>query len=191
VNHPLRSEAAAAGGCMLVRRRALDAIGGIAAVRDELIDDCALAARIKRQGSIWLGLTDDTRSLRVYDRLDGLWPVVTRTAFTQLEKSVPGLVATVLAMTLLYLVPPLGTGYGLLTRQLLPGGAGVAAWAMMIVAIRPTLSLYRLPWWWGVLLPFGAFLFTLMTIDSARLHWLGQGGTWKGRHYGNAGPESS
>jgi hopene-associated glycosyltransferase HpnB len=190
VNHPLRSEAAAAGGCMLVRRRALDAIGGIAAVRDELIDDCALAARIKRQGSIWLGLTDDTRSLRVYDRLGGLWPVVTRTAFTQLEKSVAGLVATVLGMVLVYLVPPLGTGYGLLTLQPLAGGAGVAAWAMMIVAIRPTLSLYRLPWWWGVLLPFAAFLFTLMTIDSARLHWQGQGSIWKGRRYGCAGSES-
>jgi hypothetical protein len=107
-----------------------------------------------------------------------------------LEKSVPGLVATVLAMVLVYLVPPLGAGYGLLTLQPLAGGAGVAAWAMMIVAIGPTLSLYRLPWWWGVLLPFAAFLFTLMTIDSARLHWQGRGGTWKGRRYGCAGSES-
>jgi hopene-associated glycosyltransferase HpnB len=96
VNQPLRSEAAAAGGCMLVRRQTLDRIGGIASVRDELIDDCALAARMKAQGSIWLGLTDDTRSLREYHTLGGLWPMVTRTAFTQLEKSVPGLIATVL-----------------------------------------------------------------------------------------------
>ena len=190
VNHPLRSEAAAAGGCMLVRRETLDRVGGIAAVRDELIDDCALAACIKTQGSIWLGLTGDTRSLRVYHTLGGLWPIVTRTAFTQLEKSVPGLVATVLARVLVYLVPPLGLGYGLFALQPIAAGAGAAGWVMMIVAVTPTLSLYRLPWWWGLLLPFAALLFTLMTIDSARLHWQGRGSTWKGRHYGCAGPES-
>jgi hopene-associated glycosyltransferase HpnB len=190
VNQPLRSEAAAAGGCMLVRRQTLDRVGGIAAVRDELIDDCALAARIKSQGSIWLGLSDDTRSLRVYHTLGGLWPMVTRTAFTQLEKSVPGLIATVLAMIFVYLVPPLGVGYGVLALQPVAAGAGAAGWAMMIIAIRPTLSLYRLPWWWGVLLPFSALLFTLMTIDSARLHWQGRGGTWKGRRYGCAGSGS-
>jgi hopene-associated glycosyltransferase HpnB len=190
VNHPLRSEAAAAGGCMLVRRETLDRVGGIAAVRDELIDDCALAGRIKTQGSIWLGLTDDTRSLRVYQTLGGLWPLVTRTAFTQLEKSVPGLVATVLAMVLVYLVPPFGLGYGVFALQPIVAGASAAGWAMMIIAVRPTLSLYRLPWWWGVLLPFAALLFTLMTIDSARLHWQGRGGTWKGRRYGCAGSGS-
>ena len=190
VNQPLRSEAAAAGGCMLVRSQPLDRVGGIASVRDELIDDCALAARIKTQGSIWLGLSDDTRSLRAYHTLGGLWPMVTRTAFTQLEKSVPGLIATVLAMILTYLVPPLGVGYGLLAPQPFTAGAGAASWAMMIIAMRPTLALYRLPWWWGALLPFAAFLFTLMTIDSARLHWQGRGGMWKGRRYGWSGPES-
>ncbi len=191
VNNPLRSEAAAAGGCMLVRRQTLDRVGGIASVRDELIDDCALAARIKRQGSIWLGLSADTRSLRVYDKLNSLWAVVTRTAYTQLERSVSGLIATVLAMIMMYLVPPFGAGCGFLMLQPVASGAGLAAWAIMIVAIRPTLALYRLPWWWGVLLPFAALLFTLMTIDSARLHWQGRGGAWKGRRYSCAGSGNS
>ncbi len=191
VNQPLRSEAAAAGGCMLVRRQTLDRVGGIASVRDELIDDCALAGRIKTQGSIWLGLSEDTRSLRAYNTLGGLWPLVTRTAFTQLEKSVPGLIATVLGMILVYLVPPLGLAYGLVAPQPLVASAGAAGWAMMIIAMRPTLALYRLPWSWGALLPLAALLFTLMTIDSARLHWQGRGGMWKGRRYGSAGPGSS
>ena len=50
VNDPDRRTAAAAGGCMLVRRDALKAAGGLEAIAGESIDDCALAARLKRQG---------------------------------------------------------------------------------------------------------------------------------------------
>lgn len=186
VNDPRRGEAAAAGGCMLVRADILEAIGGIAAVRDRLIDDCALAARIKRHGAIWLGLAKETRSLRTYDGLEGLWSMVARTAFTQLRHSSGALIATVAGMVLVYLVPPVALGYGIAA---LPGGsasavAGAAAWTTMIAAVRPTLALYGLGWWWGALLPFAALLFTVMTLDSARLHWHGCGGKWKGRSYG-------
>lgn len=187
VNDPQRPEAAAAGGCMLVRRSALDAAGGIAAIRGQLIDDCALAARIKRRGAVWIGLATETRSLRRYDRLSELWLMVARTAFTQLNHSTGVLVATVLAMVVIYGVPPLATVYGIAATNAAAAGLGGLAWLLMAAAFRPTLRLYRLPVWWGLLLPAAAFLFTLMTVDSARRHWRGRGGLWKGRSYGESG----
>ncbi|MCW5700037.1 MAG: glycosyltransferase, partial [Rhodospirillales bacterium] len=171
VNNANSPVAAAAGGCMLVRASALNDAGGIEAIRHHLIDDCALAARIKRQGAIWLGLTRESRSLRRYESLGELWSMVARTAYTQLGYSVANLVATVLGMTTLYLVPPVAVVYGVLAGHPLALAAGGMAWATMAWMLGPTLSLYRLSAWRGALLPVMALLFTLMTIDSARSDW--------------------
>src|SRR4029077_4704475 len=66
VNDPLSATAAPAGGTILLRRRALTRIGGIAAVRGALIDDVALAAAVKQGGRIWLGHSALARSVRPY-----------------------------------------------------------------------------------------------------------------------------
>jgi hopene-associated glycosyltransferase HpnB len=187
VNNPTRPEAAAAGGCMLVRRQALHEVGGIQSIRGNLIDDCALAARIKEQGAVWLGLTEETRSLRAYDRLSEIWKMVARGAFTQLKHSPVALLVTVLGMLLIYGAPPVAAAYGLAEMNGAAGWLGGLAWLLMAFAYRPTLRLYRLPAWWGLFLPVAAFLFTLMTVDSARLHWRGRGGQWKGRSYNETG----
>jgi hopene-associated glycosyltransferase HpnB len=186
VNDPKRPEAAAAGGCMLVRRRALDAAGGVAAIRDRLIDDCALAGMIKCSGPIWLGLTKDVRSIRAYESLGDIWRMVARAAFTQLSHSWLALAGTVVGMAIVYLVPPLAVALGLATGAAVPAIVGVAAWLLMAVAYWPTLRLYGLGLGWAFALPAAGFLYTLMTLDSARRHWQGRGGSWKGRHYGKA-----
>jgi hopene-associated glycosyltransferase HpnB len=132
VNDSARPEAAAAGGCMLVRRRTLEAAGGIAAIRDRLIDDCALAARIKSYGSIWLGLAEETRSLRPYPRLRDFWAMVARTAFTQLEHSPLQLAITVVMMSVIYLVPAIATGWGFWAGNLYATALGAVASLIMI-----------------------------------------------------------
>jgi len=184
VNHPERSEAAAAGGCMLVRRSALAAVGGIASVRDNLIDDCALAMRISQQGPVWLGLASRTQSVRTYQGLSEIWAMVTRTAFTQLSYSRALLAATVISMSVIYCVPPLAVAYGIAFEQVWVAGLGGGAWWLMTAMYWPTLRIYDLPLMRGFLLPVAAFLFILMTADSAWLHWKGKGGLWKGRSYG-------
>ncbi len=189
VNDPRRRTAAAAGGCMLVRRAALDAAGGIAAIRDRLIDDCSLAALLKAHGSIWLGLTGETVSLRRYDSLGEIWRMVARTAYEQLHHSLLMLLGTVLGMVLLYLVPPVATVWGIAVGNMELALAGGAAWLAMAVAFFPTLRLYGRAPWTGLILPVAGLLYTLMTVDSARRHLLGRGGGWKGRTYsGNAHP---
>ncbi len=186
VNHPERREAAAAGGCMLVRRTALEQVGGVASIRHELIDDCALAARIRRRGRVWLGLASRTRSLRAYRGLSGIWTMVARTAFTQLNYSTGLLAATVLSMSVIYCVPALAMAYGIMFGELSLALLGGMAWCLMTAMYWPTLRLYGLPIWRGFLLPVAAFLFALMTVDSALSHWKGKGGRWKGRSYGGA-----
>lgn len=184
---PARRAAGAAGGCMLVRRAALERAGGIAPIRDALIDDCALAARIKPGGSIWLGFADESKSLRAYDGLGDIWRMVARTAFTQLGHSPALLAGTVLGMALLYLAPPVAGVAGAVLGHWPAAGLGALAWLALSLAYAPTLAYMRLGRWRAPLLPLAGLLYTAMTLDSARRHWQGKGGLWKGRTYGRAG----
>lgn len=177
VNDSRRRTAGAAGGCMLVRRAALARIGGIASISGALIDDCALAQRIKAGGKIWLGLSAETRSLRRYERLGDIWRMIARTAYTQLDYSPLLLAGTVLGLAVTYLVPPILTLGGSGITTLLAG----AAWLAMTIAFAPILRLYRQPLFVAPLLPLIASFYLAATIDSARRHWQGRGGEWKGR----------
>ncbi len=154
VNDPDRRTAAAAGGCVLVRRAAYERIGGYAAIHGELIDDCALAREVKRGGRIWLGLTRKTVSLRAYPRLRQVWDMVARTAYEYLDFSPWKLLGTVLGMGLAFLAPPV---------LALAGGASawlaLAAWAMMALAYAPMLSFYRVGLWRAPLLAGGGAAF--------------------------------
>ena len=169
--------AGAAGGCMLVERRALEAAGGLAAIRNALIDDCSLAAVLKCQGPIWLGLTGRAISLRPYPHFADIRHMVSRSAYAQLRYSPLLLAGTVAGMALTYLAPPLlaffATGA--------PAAMGVVAWLLMAIAFQPTLRFYRASPLWGLALPGIAVAYTLFTLDSAYQHWRGRGGMWKGR----------
>ena len=187
VNDPAQATAAAAGGCMLVRRDALKAAGGIEAIKGCLIDDCALAEIIKKNGAIWLGLTDKVVSVRRYDTLSEIWAMVSRSAFEQLNNSYVALIGAVVGMAVIYLVPTLA-GMALLggERDVVMIGL-VTWWGLMQWAFAPTLKLYQLPSMWGVLLPLSAIFYMLMTISSAFQYAQGRGGAWKGRHFGAVG----
>jgi hopene-associated glycosyltransferase HpnB len=177
VNDPRRRTAAAAGGCMLVRREALHAAGGLEAVRSALIDDCALGALMKGQGSIWLGLTESVDSLRAYPTFADFHRMVARCAFAELRYSPLRLVGAIGGMALVYVAPPL---FAIFARGG-PQVAGAVAWAMMVLALAPTLRLYRRPLVGGLALPAVAAAFVGFTFDSALQYWQGRGGYWKGR----------
>jgi hopene-associated glycosyltransferase HpnB len=175
--------AAAAGGCMLVRRSALARIGGIASIRDALIDDCALARAIKATGPIWIGLAERSKSIRPYEGLADIWNMVARTAYTQLSYSPANLVGTVFGLAIAYLAPPLIFLAGVADGQGQAAAIGLVAWMVMAMTYAPTLRLYRQPLVLAFALPGIAVPYALMTIDSARRHWQGRGGAWKGRTY--------
>jgi hopene-associated glycosyltransferase HpnB len=177
VNGRTTATAAAAGGCMLVERRALQRAGGVAAIRGALIDDCALARVMKAQGPIWLGLTARVISLRAYPHLGDIRRMVARSAYAQLGYSPPLLAGTVAGMCLAYVVPPVIALAGSFPANLLAG----TAWVLMAGAFQPTLRQYRRSPLWGAALPMIAAVYVVFTLDSAYQHWRGRGGLWKGR----------
>lgn len=170
--------AGAAGGCILLRREALERIGGFAAIRQEVIDDCALAKAIKHSGGrAWMGLTRKSQSLRAYGTFRELRDLISRSAFTQLRYSALLLLGTLLGLSLTYVLPLL-----LLLAEEAPARIlGGAAWLLMTLSFLPTVRFYRLSPLWAPLLPLMAIFYSYSTLLSAARYWSGQGGQWKGR----------
>jgi hopene-associated glycosyltransferase HpnB len=175
---PRRRTAGAAGGCILIRREALERIGGIASIRGELIDDCALARAVKQSGGrVWLGLSAGTRSIREYSTAAEIERMIARTAFTQLRHSGVLLAGTVAALGVTYLLAPA------LALAAPPRAAalGAAAWLLMSASYLTALRFYRRSPCWAPLLPAIALFYAWATVHSALNSWRGAGGLWKGR----------
>jgi hopene-associated glycosyltransferase HpnB len=174
--------AAAAGGCMLVRTDALRDAGGIDSIRNALIDDCALAAKLKSQGPIWLGLSERVYSLRPYETLVKASRLASRSAYAQLRYSYALVGATALGMAVVFLAPPV-------LALLAQGPArwlALVGWLAMAASFQPILRFYRLSPLWGAALPGIAFLYTYYTLESAYHYARRRGGQWKGRVHVNA-----
>lgn len=181
VNDPRARTAGAAGGCVLLRREAFEAAGGLPAIRGAMIDDCSLAALIKRHGGkLWLGLTHRVVSLRASESVAPIRAMVARTAYAQLRYSPALLLGMLAALSLVFLAPPLL----LLTASGAAWWLGLAAWAAMTLSFIPIQRFYGLSPARALALPAIAFAYMLFTLDSARAHYRGQGGMWKGE----AGP---
>ncbi|WDV49705.1 glycosyltransferase [Streptomyces coeruleorubidus] len=175
---------AAAGGCVLLRTEAAERARIPDAIRHAVIDDVALARAVKRSGGrVWLGLADRVDSVRPYPRLGDLWRMVSRSAYAQLRHNPLLLAGTVAGLALVYLVPPVAVVVGLVAGNTAAAVAGGVAWLVMTGTYVPMLRYYRQPLWLAPLLPFTAFLYLLMTVDSAVQHYRGRGAAWKGRTY--------
>ncbi len=178
IRDPRRETAGAAGGCILIRPAALERAGGIAPIRGEIIDDCALAAAVKRnRGKVWLGVTSENCSLRAYRSFAGIERMIARTAFNQLRHSAWLLMAAMAGLVLTYLLPPalLFSGSQLLAML------GAVACLLMFVAYLPMVRFYRLSPLWVLTLPVSATFYMWATLHSAVKYWSGRGGEWKGR----------
>jgi hopene-associated glycosyltransferase HpnB len=183
-NDPAKATAAAAGGCMLVRTDALREIGGFAAIRGALIDDCTLAAALKRhRPPIWLGLTHSVRSLRAYPALADFWSMVARSAFTQLRYSPWLLLLATVLMVVTLLAPIAGVAVGVAAEDWRLALTAAAAWLAIAAAYWPVVSFYRLSPPWAATLPAAGALFLAMTWSSALGFWRGTRARWKARDY--------
>ncbi|GAA0377478.1 glycosyltransferase [Streptomyces blastmyceticus] len=190
VNRPGARTAAAAGGCVLLRREAAERAGVPDSIRQAVIDDVSLARAVKRSGGrIWLGLAERVDSVRPYPGLAPLWRMVSRSAYAQLRHNPLLLAGTVAGMAVLYLAPPVAVLAGALTGDAVTLAAGAAAWAVMTGTYVPMLRYYRQSPALAPLLPFTGLLYLLMTVDSAVQHYRGRGAAWKGRTY--ARPEAA
>ena len=174
-----RPEAGAAGGCILIRPAALEKAGGIAAIRQEVIDDCSLAARVKHAGGrLWLGASAATRSIRPYGGFSGIDRMISRSAFSQLRHSNFLLIMSIVGMAATYLLP---LALVFAAHRMAPALLGGAAWLLMVLSYWPVLRLYRLNPLWALSLPVAAVFYVGATFHSAWKYWTGRGGEWKGR----------
>ena len=180
VNNPRSRVAAAAGGTVLIRREALERIGGIESIRHALIDDVTLAQAVKRTGALYLGHSGLASSIRPYPHFTDIWRMIARTAFTQLRYSSVLLLLTLVGLTLVWLVPVgailFGSGWGF--------AGGLAAFVLATVSYLPTLRRYGRSPWWSLALPLIALFYMAATVGSALAHWFGSGSHWKNRAYG-------
>ncbi len=176
-NDPTRATAAAAGGCMLVRRDTLEQAGGLSAIRNALIDDCALARLMQRVGPIRIALTHRVTSIRPYPAIADVGRMISRSAYAQLDYSLVLLAGTIAGLTLIYLAPVLLT----LFSDGMPRIAGLTCWLAMALLFQPTLRFYQVSPLYGLLLPLIALIYMWFTCESALAHARGRGGMWKGR----------
>jgi hopene-associated glycosyltransferase HpnB len=178
IANPRNATAGAAGGCILIRPTALAEAGGIEAIRHEVIDDCALAARVKGNGGrLWLGASVTTRSIRPYGSFSEIGRMISRCAFNQLHHSTLLLFLSMIGMVFIYLLPPALV----LSGHHAPAALGAMAWLMMVLSYIPVLRLYRLSPVWALALPLAAIFYVGATFHSAWKYWTGRGGEWKGR----------
>ena len=182
-NNGSKAVAAAAGGCILLRRAALEQSGGFRAIRDSLIDDCALARQFRDAGfSTWTGLTHSALSQRSYDGLADIWNMVSRTAYTQLRHSIVLLLLCTGLMTAAFALPVAGLFSAAAATSLL----ALFALFLMVVSFLPTLRYYGIHPLWCAGLPLAGALYLLMTWTSAWRCWTGSGAHWKQRSYTGA-----
>lgn len=178
ISNPRLKIAGAAGGCILIKPEALQRAGGIAAIRGEIIDDCALARAVKGSGGrIWLGLTESSHSLRAYGTFSEIGRMIARTAFNQLHHSALLLLITIIGLLLTYVVPIAGVCIG----ERWPIILGGIAWAAMTLTYIPMVRFYGLNVLWALSLPVAAVFYLGATVWSAVRYWTGRGGQWKGR----------
>ena len=178
VRDPRRGVAGAAGGCMLVRPAALEAAGGIAGIRSQIIDDCALARTVKRNGGrVWLGVTAETRSTREYASFAELERMIARTAFNQLRHSALLLCGSAVGLAATYLLPVAL----LLSGNPVLAALGALCWLLMACSFAPMVRYYGLRSAWSLTLPLSASFYLFATVHSAVKYWTGRGGEWKGR----------
>ena len=179
VNDPAARVAAAAGGTILIRRAALEQIGGIAAIKDALIDDVTLAKAVKAFSPVYLGHSGLAESIRPYPDFASIWRMISRTAFTQLRYSALMLLVALAGLTVVWLVPIwealLGRGW--------PRMCGGIAFLLGAASYLPTLARYGRNRLWSLALPLIALFYMTATVGSALNYWLGRGASWKKRDY--------
>jgi hopene-associated glycosyltransferase HpnB len=179
VNDPHSTVAAAAGGTVLIRRTALERIGGIASIKTALIDDVALATAVKSIGAIYLGHSALAVSIRPYPNFADIWHLISRTAFTQLRYSALLLAFTLVALALIWLVPAWQVLFGHGANFVL----GLGACTLAAMSYLPTLARYRQNPLWSLVLPLTASFYMAATVGSAVNYWRGKGASWKNRTY--------
>lgn len=195
-NDPASTVAFAAGPFMLFRRDSYNAIGGHRALAGEVVEDLALARRIKEGGfRLRYVLGIDAVDLQMYANLQALWEGWSKNWFLGLDRSISkslGAGGVVLLMfTLPWLLLPASLTMACLSSQdqilwLSDAGLGLIAILMQLSVRLWTRARFSVPlrhWW---LMGLGGMIIGLIAPTSVWKSLTGRGWTWKGRSLADA-----
>ncbi len=168
--------AIAAGGFILVRRDVYEQVGGHGSVRDELIDDMALAVRLKEAGEP-LVIADGTDRVRVrmYHGLGELWRGWRKNSSVGISRS-PALAGAGAASALVLAFAP-----AWLTLRG-PRALGLAALTLQLASRAAVDGLAPTPRRYWLTLPTGMAFLAAVSLRST-LDRLNGGVEWRGRRY--------
>ncbi len=195
-NDPASTVAFAAGPFMLFRRDSYNAIGGHRALAGEVVEDLALARRIKEGGfRLRYVLGIDAVDLQMYANLQALWEGWSKNWFLGLDRSISkslGAGGVVLLMfTLPWLLLPASLTMACLSSRdqilwLSDAGLGLIAILMQLSVRLWTRARFSVPlrhWW---LMGVGGMIIGLIAPTSVWKSLTGRGWTWKGRSLADA-----
>jgi len=129
VNDPKSTAAAANGQFLMVRRDVYQAAGGHAAVYGEVLEDVALAKKVKAAGArIWFGYSDGAVRVRMYRSFSAMWEGwkknlfvlmggTTGAVFSEFESAFPWMIMVVLLIGIKMPVAMFAGAVLLLLRQ--------------------------------------------------------------------------
>ena len=197
VSDPSSTAAAANGQYILIRREVYERVGGHEAVRGEILEDVALACRVKASGGRLRFLPGaEWARTRMYSSFAEMWRGWTKNLYLLYGRRPGRLLATVAEMCLLDLLPLLGAFVLIMLMVGRQRSAAVLALAaavcVLLVGWRHALyaaQLKRLGFHQRLacLRTPGLVLVSVLLLNSARIYCLGGMVQWKGRRYSAGG----
>ena len=180
VTDPASPAAFLSGQCLLVRRDAYEAVGGFGAVAGSLVEDVALARRLKAAGyRLQVRLAPDLAAVRMYGRLGDLWQGLAKN-LAEVWGADAGSLAGQAARALAGLAPwaALAARPGPLARRVAVAGGlsqlTVRAGGRLVAGADPRFALAY---------PLADLVLLAVYADSVRRRRAGAALTWKGRTY--------
>jgi cellulose synthase/poly-beta-1,6-N-acetylglucosamine synthase-like glycosyltransferase len=193
VNDPQNTAAAANGQFILIRRDAYDAVGGHASIAGDVLEDVALAARVKAAGyRIWFGAGKGIVRVRMYRSFAAMWEGWEKNLYTLMGANATAVKAEVVRALLPILLTLLATVIvgGLTESIFLTASVLTAGLLGILIADDKVLESSGFP---ARLLAYGIqgrILFALLLWASYRNHLRGRL-EWKGRTYPVGTPRAS
>jgi len=186
INDPGRPEHALANGqYLLVERRAYDALGGHAALRDKIAEDLEFARLIKSDGRFRLVLAggETLASVRMYTNVREIWDGFTKNVYFGANGELAKLAGGVALLSLVSWLPPLLLIDGLARKRPWQALEAALATATTIASAAQALRLVRLDARLGWFQPLGTAVLAGITIRSTTRMLSGRGVEWRGRTY--------
>ena len=180
------------GQYILISRRAYDALGGHAAVRNEIAEDLELARRIKADGRFRMLLVAGERlaSTRMYRSAGEIWRGFSKNVYAGMRGDNLGFGAGLAFVLAISALPPALAVRAARNGRWIEACEAVACTLATIAAASRAIAATKLPPQLGLFQPLGTAVLAAIAANSAAQSLSGRGVRWRGRRYSGNGGEA-